>query len=94
MLFNYYSVKVLACIGRYVTDLQKLSTSYYDAKQLVYSVSEDNPVLYWDELSDLTGLRNVFNLSLFRREIGKAFEELDETALRQVFSDITELLSF
>lgn len=93
MLFNYYSVKVLACIGRYVTDLQELSTSYYDAKQLVYSVSEDNPVLYWDELSDLTGLRNVFNLSLFRREIGKAFEELDETALRQVFSDITELLS-
>lgn len=93
MLFNYYSVTVFACVGRFVTDLQELSASYYDAKQLIYSVSESRPILCWDEISDFSGLRNVFNLSLFRREIGKAFEELNEAALRQVFSDITELLS-
>lgn len=93
MLFNYYSVRILACVGRFATGLRELSASYYDAKQLIYSVSESCPILYWDELSDFSGLRNVFNLSLFRKEIGKAFEELDEHALHHVFSDITELLS-
>lgn len=93
MLFNYYSVRLLACIGRYVGNMRELSVSYYDAKQLVSSVSENSPILYWDDCPNFSGLRNVFNLSLFRKEIGKAFEELNETALHQVFSDITELLS-
>lgn len=93
MLFNYYSVKFLACIGRCVENLYDLSASYFDAKQIVNEVSESCPVLFWDELPDTSNLRNVFQLSLFRREIGKAFEQLDEGALRNVFSSITELLS-
>ncbi len=93
MLFNYYSVRLNACVGRCVGSLRELSSSYYDAKQILNEVSESHPILYWDELSDFSGMRNVFQLSLFRSEIGKAFEQLDEEALRNVFSSITELLS-
>lgn len=93
MLFNYYSVRFCACVGRCVGNLHELSTSYYDAKQIVNEVSKSRPILYWDELPDFSSMRNVFQLSLFRSEIGKAFEQLDEEALRNVFSSITELLS-
>lgn len=49
MLFNYYSVRFYACIGRCVDKLQELPTSYHDAKQMVNEVSESRPILYWDE---------------------------------------------
>ena len=92
MLFNYYSVKVLAGIGRLVTTPLELSVSYHDARQLSGSVSEADSFLYWDSMPNSTKLRNVFNLSLFRKEIAEAFETLDETALHSVFSNICSLL--
>lgn len=93
MLFNYYSVKVLAGIGRLVSTPMELSVSYNDARQLSGSVSETDSFLYWDSMPNSTRLRNVFNLSLFRKEIAEAFETLDETALHSVFSNICSLLS-
>lgn len=92
MLFNYYSVKVLAGIGRLVTTSLELSVSYHDARQLSGSVSETDSFLYWDSMPNSTKLRNVFNLSLFRKEIAEAFKTLDETALHSVFSNICSLL--
>lgn len=91
MLFNYYSVKVLAGIGRLVSTPMELSVSYNDARQLSGSVSETDSFLYWDSMPNSTRLRNVFNLSLFRKEIAEAFETLDETALHSVFSNICSL---
>lgn len=93
MLFNYYSVKVLAGIGRLVNTPRELCVSYNDARQLSGSVSETDSVLFWDSIPDSTRLRNVFNLSLFRKEIGEAFETLDENALHSVFSNISSILS-
>lgn len=93
MLYNYYSVRVIAGIGRLVEEPRDLSSSYNDARQLVGSVSEDEKIAFWDSLPDSTRLRNVFNLSLFRKEIKDAFETLDEEALHTVFANVFSILS-
>lgn len=93
MLHNYYSVTILSSIGRIVSQPLELSSSYYDAKQIINYLNAEHPVLLWDELPDANSLKNVFNLALFRHDITKAFEELDVTALRGIFSSINELLS-
>ncbi len=93
MLRNYYNVTLYASIGRMVTNPLELSTSYYDAKQLNGRLSEECPILFWDEVPDISSLRNVFNLSLFRNDIVRAFEELDPTALKNIMDEICQLLS-
>lgn len=93
MLKNYYSVSCRTCIGRLVRDPLELSVSWYDAKQLTQMPSAKEPILFWENTPNAGKLRNVFNLSLFRSDIGRAFEELDEQALRDVFDNIISLLS-
>lgn len=93
MLHNYYSVTVRSSIGRLVDDPMELSISYFDAKQIAGYVMSEQPILFWDELPDSPSLRNVFNMSLFRNDISKAFEELNVEALQDVFSSINTLFT-
>lgn len=93
MLNKYYSVSCRASFGRLVRDPLELSSSWYDAKQLTQAASAKNPLVFWDNTPGAGTLRNVFNLSLFRSDIVRAFEELDEQALRSVMDNIISLLS-
>ena len=93
MLHNYYSVSLTAGVGRLVHRALDLSSSWYDAKQAASLLDSKRSVLFYDDSSVPPTLRNVFNLSLFRRDICSAFEELDETALREILSTITDLLT-
>ncbi len=92
MLYNYYSVSFLASIGGLVQDPLELSASYSDSRQLLPYLSEETPVLFCDERSDVGSLRNVFSMSLFRDDIRRAFQELDEGSLRATIDTIRELL--
>lgn len=92
MLYNYYSVTILSSIGRLVREPLALSSSYYDARQLISYLSTDQKLMYFEDQEDSQSLRNVFNLSLFRQEIRKAFEELDEAALHDIFTSVIEVL--
>lgn len=93
MILNYYNVNFRISIGRKVTNPMKLSTSYYDAKQLIGLLSSDKPILFWEETPDISSLRNVFNLTLFRNDIVRAFEEMNQPAVENIINEIIHLLS-
>ena len=93
MLYNYYSVTLMAGIGGLVSDPLDLSSSYSDSRQILPYLSEEQTLLFYDELPDPSTLRNIFSLSLFRDDICRAFEELDEVSLRTIIDTILELLS-
>lgn len=93
MLSDYYNVHFHTSIGRLVAEPLEISTSYYDAKQLSGLLTPEDPLMFWEKATDISSLRNVFNLSLFRNEIVKAFEELNESALRKIMDEIITLLS-
>jgi len=92
MLHNYYGVSFLASIGGLVHDALDLSSSYSDSRQLLPYLSDSAPILFSDERSDAGSLRNVFSMSLFRDDISRAFQELDESSLRTTLDTIRALL--
>ena len=91
MLFNYYSVTIHASIGSPVNSPLQLSSSYQDARQTFARVSEEMPILFLDDISEDEPLKNVFNISLFKEDILKAYAEHDEKALYDTFTSIIEL---
>lgn len=93
MLHNYYNVTILSAVGHVVVDPLELSSSYLAAKQLSGLVSPENPLFFIEDMPQQRSLCNVFDLSLFREDIRKAFEEFDEEALHDIFTSISDLFS-
>lgn len=91
MLNNYYGVTISGSIGSIVHSPLQIADSYQDAKQIFSQVSEDTPFLFLEDASYKQPLKNVFNMSLFREDIRKAYAEFDEKALYDIFTNIMEL---
>lgn len=91
MLFNYYSVTIHASIGSSVTSPLQMASSYQDARQIFARVSEEMPILFLEDIAADEPLKNVFNISLFREDILRAYAEYDEKALYDTFTAIIEL---
>lgn len=54
-------------------------------------MTEQQPILFFDDVTDNAALQNTFNMSLFREEIQRAYAEYDEKALYDVFTAIISL---
>ncbi|MCM1125700.1 MAG: response regulator [Lachnospiraceae bacterium] len=91
MLFNYYSVTIRSSIGSPVEKPMQIASSYQDARQIFSQVTANTPILFFENVSGEKPLKNVFNMSLFKDDIRKAYAEMDEQALYDVFSSIIEL---
>mgnify|MGYP001073388027 FL=1 len=93
MLFNYYSVTIHASIGAPVSSPLQMASSYQDARQTFTFVCEETPILFLEDLAADEPLKNVFNISLFKEDLLKAYAEFDEKALYDTFSAIIELFT-
>lgn len=91
MLHNYYNVTILTAVGRLLEKPENLCDSYRDAKQFSTQLNPENALLFFDELPKHQNLRNVFDMTLFREPLRKAFDEFDEEALHGVFLSIFDL---
>lgn len=92
MLYNYYRVNVLACVGSAVTDPIRLAGIYSEVRQFMPYVTSESSILFCDEMDQVREAHNVFNMSLFRNDIRAAFQELDEKALCSIIDNICALL--
>ena len=94
MLYNYYSIRILASVGSLVENPRDLSASYSDARQIFPDVRQsDSAVIFADEDNPAREEHNVFNIAIFKDELQKAFNEYDPEALSAVFHDIIDLFS-
>ncbi len=91
MLFNYFNIKLFATIGSLVTMPMQIAASYQDAKQITSQLDADTPFLFFEDFSSDEPLKNVFNMSLFKEDIRKAYAEFDEKALYDIFTSIIDL---
>lgn len=91
MLFNYYSVNIYASVGSVVNTPFQIASSYQDAKQIFSKITPSKSILFFDEISDEEALKNVFNMSLFREDIRKAYAEFNESSLYDIFTNIMGL---
>lgn len=91
MLFNYYTVTIRASIGSLVTTPMQISSSYQDAKQIFSRFKKDDTICFFEDSPCDEPLKNVFNMSLFKEDIRRAYAEFDEKALHDIFTTIIDL---
>jgi two-component system response regulator YesN len=91
MLFNYYSVMIFASVGAVVKTPMQIASSFQDAKQIFTQINLEKPILFVEDTSYDKPLKNVFNMSLFKEDIRRAYAEFDEKALYDIFTSVVEL---
>lgn len=93
MLFNYYSVKIYGGIGSFVKTPVLLSESYLDAKRVAPNATLESPFVFYKSNESQNINKNVFNISLFKDDLQKAFSEYDSDTLMKVVSSISDILN-
>lgn len=93
MLFNYYSVSIRAGIGAVVYSPIKIASSFQDARQIFALTEDGTSFVFCEETACRETLKNVFNISLFKEDIRKAYAEFDEKALYDIFTSIMDLFA-
>lgn len=93
MVNNYFSVSLTACVGKIYSEPLLIADSYQNARQICNKISSEQPILIYDELQNSSEqvYSNVFNMSLFKNNLRKAFEEYDATAFNDTMNEIIDL---
>lgn len=88
MIHSYFSLTITAAVGNIVNNPLQISDSYQFARQLLPLTAPEKPLLFFDAMGDNLFFKTVFNISLFRDNLRKAFEEYDTSALYDTFTEL------
>lgn len=88
---NYYNVSFRCGIGNYVDKPLAICDSYQYSRQAFQTTDSENPILYFEDCITAGSRRNSFNISLFKSDLTKAFEEYDSEAMHQTLQALCEL---
>jgi len=90
-LQNYYNVALRCGIGTLVDSPQIICDSYQFSRQAYPAATPEQPFLFFEQVSGKDSYRNSFNISLFKSDLTRAFEEYDPDILLQTIHTICEL---
>jgi two-component system response regulator YesN len=90
MVHNYFNVSLFTGVGTPVIHPLNISESYQEARQAFARSSDEEPAVIFTS-SDTSSMRNAFNISVFKSEITKAFNEFDTDVLYKTLTEIIEL---
>lgn len=90
-LNKYYKVTLRCGIGSLVPTPLAVSESYQTARQACQLANSEIPVLLFEEIAEKESAHNSFNISLFREDLTKAFEEYDASLLRETLDALCTL---
>lgn len=92
MVHNYFNVWLSMGIGSPVDSPAKISDSYQEARIAFSSADRNHPVMDYNQAAP-ESYKNSFNISLFKNDITKAFEEFDTDILYNTMSEIMDIFS-
>lgn len=90
MVNNYFNVTVLTGVGSPFSQPLKISESYQEARQAFGRMNRSQSIAFFNS-GDTDSIRNAFNISVFKGEITKAFNEFDTDVLSRTLTEIIEL---
>lgn len=90
-LYNYYSVRLLCGIGNRVTEPLSIADSYQAARQAFRNTDSDSPISDINEANTEVSSKVVFNISVIKNDLTKAFSEYDAELLSQIITDMIQL---
>ena len=90
-LTKYYNVSFRCGIGSPVDGPLAICDSYQYSRQAILSADRSNPILFFEECLRTGSCHSSFNISLFKRDLTKAFEEYDGELLNRTLDELCEL---
>lgn len=90
MVHNYFKVSITAGIGSPVETPQKINESYQEARRAFQHTNQNQPIVTYS-LENQESIKNSFNISVFKNDITKAFEEFDTDVLDKTLTEIIQL---
>lgn len=92
-LSNYFNVSLSCGIGSCVDSPFVVSDSYQYARQAFSFAKKEQPFVFFEDCLEDEAYRNSFNISLFKDNLTKAFEEYDPDILEETISEICKLFA-
>lgn len=91
-LTKYYSVSFRCGVGNPVDSPLSIYDSYQSSRQAFQSAAPDQPVVCFEDSAPQSppGYTS-FNISLFKADLTRAFEEYDSAILRKILDSLCEL---
>lgn len=90
-LRKYYNITFKAGIGSIAYTPLDIGNSYQNARQAYTFTDENTHFFSIDECKDIEYNHQIFNISIFRDELSRAFEEFDEVALNDIINQLTDM---
>lgn len=90
MVHNYFNVSITAGIGSAVEIPQKINESYQEARRAFQHTDNEHPIAAFSQ-ENPESIKNSFNISIFKNDITKAFEEFDTDVLNKTLTEIIDL---
>jgi len=88
---NYYNVNFLCGVGTLVGDPLAISESFQYARDAFTNATAESPVVTFEEFQSISDHKTSFNLSIFKDDLAKAYEEFDDSLLNSTLEEIIEL---
>ncbi|MCR5717042.1 MAG: AraC family transcriptional regulator [Lachnospiraceae bacterium] len=92
-LFGYYSTGLKCGIGQIVSSPLAVSDSYLSARSAFGSITEDVGVSGCGESDADTNAHTVFNISILKEDLSRAYSEYDADLLREVLGKLITLFN-
>lgn len=90
-LTKYYNVAFCCGIGSLVDSPLAICDSYQYSRQASLSAGKENSIVFFEECLKEKLCHNSFNISLFKKDLTKAFEEYDAEILNSTLDALCEL---
>lgn len=90
MVHNYFNVNITVGIGSVVDAPLKISDSYQDARIAFTSATTREPYRDYNQVKP-EAIKNSFNITLFKNDLTRAFEEFDSVVLHDTLTQIIDL---
>lgn len=93
MVHKYFNVTITASCGQPVKSPLSISESYQEARQIHNLATPNAPIIFFENYKHTTGhaTTTTFNMSLFKEDIRRAFEDYDSTTLYNTLNSIISL---
>lgn len=90
MVHNYFNVFLTVGIGSVVDAPLKISDSYQNARIAFTSATTEDPYRDYNQVKP-DSIKNSFNITLFKKDLTRAFEEFDSGILYDTLTQIIDL---
>lgn len=90
IVYNYFNVRLMCAVGSKVEDPFTLSDSFYTARLVLPFTSPEHPIAFSEQSGESANKGDVFDISMYKESITKAYEELNSDELYNLITQISE----